>query len=114
MYGWATVVTAFSLFKLCNSATIRESSEVIQQVTSLVIGCFKKKEYDIDYASLVSHLHSYDDIQFASCLPLPADYQHVLEHVTSQDIISLTSVVFLSEISDNTMNSQKGFLLYDD
>lgn len=53
VYGWSTIIIAFSLFKLCNSTTIREVSESIQQVATLVSTCIKKKEYDVDYTTLV-------------------------------------------------------------
>ena len=53
MYGWSTIIIAFSLFKLCNSTAIREVSESIQQVATLVSTCIKKKEYDVDYNTLV-------------------------------------------------------------
>lgn len=53
VYGWSTIIIAFSLFKLCNSTIIREVSESIQQVATLVSTCIKKKEYDVDYTTLV-------------------------------------------------------------
>ena len=81
---------------LLNTATMRETSDSLQEMARLIVSSMRKKEYDVDYSKLLG-----------SVLPLPADYQHLLEAITSKEILSLRSVVMLSEISENTMNAQK-------
>ncbi len=81
---------------LLNTATMRETSDSLQEMARLIVSSMRKKEYDVDYSKLLG-----------SVLPLPADYQHLLEAITSKETLSLRSVVMLSEISENTMNAQK-------
>ena len=81
---------------LLNTATMRETSDTLQEMVRLIVSSMRKKEYDVDYSKLLGSL-----------LPLPADYQHLLEAITSRETLSLRSVVMLSEISENTMNAQK-------
>ena len=90
------VITAYSLLMLLNTATMRETSDSLQEMARLIVSSMRKKEYDVDYSKLLG-----------SVLPLPADYQHLLEAITSKETLSLRSVVMLSEISENTMNAQK-------
>ena len=75
---------------------LRETSDSLQEIARLIVNSMKRKEFEVDYVKLLGSL-----------LPLPADYQHLLEAITSKDSISLRSVVLLSEISENTMNAQK-------
>ena len=75
---------------------MRETSDSLQEMARLIVSSMRKKEYDVDYSKLLG-----------SVLPLPADYQHLLEAITSKETLSLRSVVMLSEISENTMNAQK-------
>lgn len=95
-FGWPTVITIYSLLMTLSTATLRETSDSLQETARLIMSAMKKKEYEVDYLKLLGSL-----------LPLPTDYQHLLEAVTSRDSISLRSVVLLSEISENTMNAQK-------
>lgn len=81
---------------LLTTATMRETSDSLQEMARLIVASMRKKEYDVDYTKLLGSL-----------LPLPADYQHLLEAITSRETLSLRSVVMLSEISENTMNAQK-------
>ena len=81
---------------LLNTATMRVTSDSLQEMARLIVSSMRKKEYDVDYSKLLG-----------SVLPLPADYQHLLEAITSKETLSLRSVVMLSEISENTMNAQK-------
>ena len=81
---------------LLNTATMRETPDSLQEMARLIVSSLRKKEYDVDYSKLLG-----------SVLPLPADYQHLLEAITSKETLSLRSVVMLSEISENTMNAQK-------
>ena len=81
---------------LLNTATMRETSDSLQEMARLIVSSMRKKEYDVDYSKLLG-----------SVLPLPADYQHLLEAITSKETLSLRSVVMLSEISENTMIAQK-------
>ena len=90
------VITAYSLLMLLTTATMRETSDSLQEMARLIVSSMRKKEYDVDYSKLLG-----------SVLPLPADYQHLLEAITSKETLSLRSVVMLSEISENTMNAQK-------
>ena len=90
------VITAYSLLMLLKTATMRETSDSLQEMARLIVSSMRKKEYDVDYSKLLG-----------SVLPLPADYQHLLEAITSKETLSLRSVVMLSEISENTMNAQK-------
>ena len=84
---------------LCNGASIREISDAVQEVNRLISGCIKKKEWDVDYSSLLG-----------SRLPLPTDYEHLLESITSPNTKSMMSVMLLSEYSEHTINTQKRML----
>ena len=96
VFGWPTVITAYSLLMTLTTAMLRETSDSLQETARLILNAMKRKDFEVDYVKLLGSL-----------LPLPADYQHLLEAVTSNDSISLRSVVLLSEISENTMNAQK-------
>lgn len=84
---------------LCNGTSIREISDAVQEVNRLISGCIKKKEWDVDYSSLLG-----------SRLPLPTDYEHLLESITSPNTKSMMSVMLLSEYSEHTINTQKRML----
>ena len=71
----------------------------MQEVNRLISGCIKKKEWDVDYSSLLG-----------SRLPLPTDYEHLLESITSPNTKSMMSVMLLSEYSEHTINTQKRML----
>lgn len=96
MYGWPTVIASYQLYISCNGASIREISEAVQDVNRLIQGCMKKKEWDVDYTSLLG-----------SRLPLLPDYEHLFESITSSSSKSMLSVMLLSEYSENTINTQK-------
>lgn len=72
-FGWPMVITAYSLLMLLNTATMRETSDSLQEMARLIVSSMRKKEYDVDYSKLLG-----------SVLPLPADYQHLLEAITSK------------------------------
>ena len=63
MYGWPTVVASYQLYMLCNGTSSREISDTVQEVNRLISGCIKKKEWDVDYSTLLG-----------SRLPLPTDW----------------------------------------
>ena len=90
------MITAYSLLMTLSTALLRETSDSLQETARLIMNSMKRKEFEVDYVKLLGSL-----------LPLPADYQHLLESITSKDSISLRSVVLLSEISENTMNAQE-------
>ena len=96
MYGWPTVVASYQLYMLCNGTSSRDISDAVQEVNRLISGCIKKKEWDVDYSTLLG-----------SRLPLPTDYEHLLESITSPNTKSMMSVMLLSEYSENTINTQK-------
>lgn len=89
-------MASYQLYMLCNGTSSREISDAVQEVNRLISGCIKKKEWDVDYSTLLG-----------SRLPLPTDYEHLLESITSPNTKSMMSVMLLSEYSENTINTQK-------
>ena len=96
MFGWPTVITAYSLLTTLNTASMRQTTDTLQEVSKLIAGAMKKKEFDVDYTTLLGSYH-----------PPQNDCTNLLESITNMATISLRSVVMLSEISENKMNSRK-------
>lgn len=94
-------MASYQLYMLCNGTSSREISDAVQEVNRLISGCIKKKEWDVDYSTLLG-----------SRLPLPTDYEHLLESITSPNTKSMMSVMLLSEYSENTINTQKRISLF--
>ena len=96
VFGWPTVITAYSLLTTLNTASMRQTTDILQEVAKLIAGAMKKKEFDVDYTTLLGPYH-----------PPYNDCTNLLESITNASNISLRSVVMLSEISENNMNSRK-------
>ena len=95
-FGWPTVITAYSLLTALNTASMRQTTDTLQEMAKLIAGSMKKKEFDVDYTTLLGPYH-----------PPYNDCTNLLESITNASNISLRSVVMLSEISENNMNSRK-------
>ena len=78
---------------------MRQTTDILQEVAKLIAGAMKKKEFDVDYTALLG-----------SCHPPFNDCTNLLESITNVSTISLRSIVMLSEISENNMNSRKRML----
>ena len=75
---------------------MQQTTDTLQEVAKLITGAMRKKEFDVDYTTLLGSYH-----------PPYNECTNLLESITNVSTISLRSVVMLSEISENNMNSRK-------